>query len=378
MDEKAGNSAATKTRMRGQSEAPTGRPHWWIVASKILHFVAAIFLFILAIKLMTKGGEFIGPRLKTTVIGYNGVTTLSAGWLGAYFVLSGSPMAATAISLFGSGSLSVLQTFTWLSGSRMGASLIVLLVGFIYSVRNKDKRRTIGMGVLALSLTAIVYIPGMLLGYGILKSGVLDGFKFGASEEIDSLIDKIWGPFVHLFTDHVNGVLLFPVGLGVILISFKLLDRVLPELDGDAHASHRSHWLKKPWPMFGLGCLAALLTLSVSVALTVLVPLAAKGHVNRREAIPYIMGANITTLADTLVVAMLTGPEAAQIVLAEAIAVAIITLSYLAFAYKPISKGVLALDDWVVQSNPRVTGFVVALFVLPVIILFIGIAIGPI
>ena len=49
--------------------------------------------------------------------------------------------------------------------------------------------------------------------------------------------------------------------------------------------------------MFALGCLAALLTLSVSVALTLLVPLAAKGYVDRREAMPYIMGANITTLA---------------------------------------------------------------------------------
>ena len=31
------------------------------------------------------------------------------------------------------------------------------------------------MGVLALSLTAIVYVPGMLLGYGILKSGSSTG-----------------------------------------------------------------------------------------------------------------------------------------------------------------------------------------------------------
>lgn len=354
------------------------KPRWWVITSKILHFVAAIFLFILAIKLMTKGGDLIGPRLKQTFISYNGVTTLSAGWLGAYLVLSGSPMAATAITLFGSGSLTQLQTFTWLSGSRMGASLIVLLVGFIYSVRNKDKKRTIGMGVLALSLTAIVYVPGMLLGYGILKSGLLSGFHFAASEELNSVIDKIWGPLVHLFSDHLPGLVLFPVGLGVILISFKLLDRVLPELDGEQHASHRSHWLKKPWPMFGLGCLAAFLTLSVSVALTILVPLAAKGHVNRREAIPYIMGANITTLADTLVVAMLTGSAAAQIVLAEAIAVSIITIFYLAFFYKRISKNVIALDDWVVKSNTRVTAFVVTLFLTPVVIMGIGIAIGPV
>ena len=71
----------------------------------------------------------------------------------------------------------------------------------------------------------------------------------------------------------------------------------------------------------------ATLTLSVSVALTVLVPLAVKGYVKRDEALPYIMGANITTLADTLVVAMLQPtPDAAQVVLAEAIGVTIVSL----------------------------------------------------
>ena len=65
----------------------------------------------------------------------------------------------------------------------------------------------------------------------------------------------------------------------------------------------RAAWLKRPWTMFALGCIVATLTLSVSVALTVLIPLAVKGYVRRDEALPYIMGANITTLADTLVVA---------------------------------------------------------------------------
>ncbi len=94
----------------------------------------------------------------------------------------------------------------------------------------------------------------------------------------------------------------------MILISFKLLDRVLPQIDSRPRGAWaRGHWVKKPWPMFLLGCLVALLTLSVSVAITVMVPLAAKGYIDRREAMPYIMGANITTLADTLVAAMILG-----------------------------------------------------------------------
>src|SRR4029078_4482175 len=127
-------------------------------------------------------------------------------------------------------------------------------------------------------------------------------------------------------------------------------------------ASKRSSWLKRPWTMFLLGCIVATLTLSVSVALTVLVPLAVKGYVKRDEALPYIMGANITTLADTLVVAMLQHtPVAAQIVLAEAIGVSIVSIIILAFFYGPTKSMVLGLDDWLVGDNRRPAGFAGAL-----------------
>jgi Na+/phosphate symporter len=120
--------------------------------------------------------------------------------------------------------------------------------------------------------------------------------------------------------------------------------------------------------MFFLGCIVATLTLSVSVALTVLVPLAVKGYIKRDEALPYIMGANITTLADTLVVAMLQQtPVAAQIVLAEAIGVSLVSITILAFFYGPTKRSVLAFDDWLVGDNRRLAGFVGALFAVPLL-----------
>lgn len=356
------------------------RPHGWkAVVSKILHFAAAIFLFILAIQLMKASAAPIGARLKETGLIDNAVMTLGFGWFGAYIVLSGSPVAAVALTFFSQGVLTPLQTFTMLSGSRLGASFIVLLVGFLYSIRNKDRQRTIGMGVLALSMTAIVYVPGMMLGYLILREGLLKGVHWQASTELLNIISTVWGPIVDAISGRVPAPVLFPIGLGVILISFKLLDRVLPEIDPERHAGSKHLWLKKPWPMFGLGCLAALLTLSVSVALTVLVPLAAKGYVKRREAIPYIAGANITTLADTLVAAMITGHAVAvQIVLAEAIAVAFITVIYLAFLYTPIVNTIIKLDDWVVETNRRLYLFVATLFLVPAMLVGIGKIIGPV
>ncbi|MGH2724882.1 MAG: hypothetical protein ACRDI0_11600 [Actinomycetota bacterium] len=349
-----------------------------LVAIKVLHFVAALFLFVLAIQLMKEGAGAIGPRLQASGLFDNAYQSLGLGWLGAYLVLSGSPIAATALTFHHAGAITPLQTFAMLSGSRLGASFIVLLVGFLYAVRSQNRRESLGMGVLALSMTAIVYVPGMLLGYGILRSGLISGVNWTAGEELNGAIDVGWGWIMNLATGTVPAPLLFPIGLGVILVSFKLLDRVLPSLDGEKHAGSRAHWLKKPWPMFFLGSLAALLTLSVSVALTVLVPLASKGYIKREQAIPYIAGANITTLADTLVAAMLLGTASGvQVVLAEAIAVALITVLFLAFAYRWLQRGIMGLDEWVVGSTVRLWLFVGILFVVPVALIAIGRLVGP-
>jgi solute carrier family 34 (sodium-dependent phosphate cotransporter) len=363
----------------GPFEPPRGP---WYVVRKVLLFLPAMFLFILAIQIMKAGAAVIGPEIQGQFPFANGISTLGFGWLGAYFVLSGSPVAATAISLFGAGTLTRLQTFTMLSGSRLGASFIVLLTGFIYALRNRtdpNRKEPIGMGIQALTMTALVYLPGMVIGYWIIRGGLLDGMNLHASAELEATLSVIWGPTVRAIDAIVPDALLFLVGLLVILASFKLLDLVLPQVSSDSRTVRRAAWLKRPWTMFALGCIVATLTLSVSVALTVLIPLAVKGYVRRDEALPYIMGANITTLADTLVVAMLQqDPVAAQIVLAEAIGVTIVSLAILAFWYQPVKRSVIRLDDYLVASNRRLLAFVAVLFLLPVTFLLSGLWIGPI
>jgi solute carrier family 34 (sodium-dependent phosphate cotransporter) len=350
----------------------------WILVGKFLFFIPALFLFILAIQLMKAGTQAVGPEIQGQFPFANGLSTMGTGWLGAYLVLSGSPVAATAISLFGAGTISALQTFTMLSGSRLGASFIVLLTGFLYAMRNpKARREPLGIGIQAMTMTAITYLPGMLIGYFILRGGLLNGINWHASGKLEAAFSKVYGPFVDFAEAHLPGWALFAVGIATILLAFNLIDRVLPEMNSDS-ASKRSAWLKKPWTMFLLGCAVATLTLSVSVALTVLVPLAVKGYVKRDEALPYIMGANITTLADTLVVAMLQHtPVAARIVLAEAIGVTIVSLFILAFIYGPVKRSVIGLDDWLVAKNVRLAGFVAVLFIIPIALLLSGLVYNP-
>ena len=144
------------------------RRDWVVVLGKVASLAVALFLFVLAIQVMKDGAKALGPTFRDSPLFSNAYSTLGAGWLGAYVVLSGSPIAAVALSLFYGGALTKLQTFSTLSGSRLGASFVVLLVGFLYALRNRGANRgeSVGMGILAISTgqTYAVFYPLLLIG----------------------------------------------------------------------------------------------------------------------------------------------------------------------------------------------------------------------
>ena len=83
---------------------PAPKQHWvpaWLRKSVVA--VAALALFILALELLKKGAGPLGPVLKNTLGIENATNTLGFGWLVAYCVLSGSPVAAISLSFFDQG-----------------------------------------------------------------------------------------------------------------------------------------------------------------------------------------------------------------------------------------------------------------------------------
>src|SRR5687767_9284258 len=141
---------------------------------KLAYVVAGLFLFILALRMLSKGAGGLGPFLKESLGIENAVNTLGFGWLFAYAVLSGSPVASIALSFLDSGVIDALQTFTMITGSRLGASFIVLVIGFIYYLRGRQRAASISIGILSLSVTATTYLPALAIGYWLIQGGVID------------------------------------------------------------------------------------------------------------------------------------------------------------------------------------------------------------
>jgi hypothetical protein len=112
---------------------------------KIALFAISLFLFVLAITLMKDGARGLAPLVQDLLSVNSPANSLGFGWLSAYVIKSGSPVAAAALTFFDSGVLHKLGAFAMITGSRLGASFIVLFLGFLYVLRGRDRATSLSM-----------------------------------------------------------------------------------------------------------------------------------------------------------------------------------------------------------------------------------------
>jgi hypothetical protein len=341
----------------------------------------ALFVFVGALQLLKTGASSLSILQTGGFLVENAGSTLGLGWLGALLVLSGSPVAATALTLVAAGEQSTaaehfteIQGFTMLTGSRLGAAFVVLVTAVVFALRGGpgERKAPVSTAVIALTATALIYIPAAFMGLALLNWSTFHSLDLTFPQQFVDLIDLVYGGLL----DRVDGWpawLVFLLGLGTLLVAFKLIDTVLPSLDEGSIAGSRVDLLRRKWPMFAIGSGVALVTMSVSVALTILVPLVARKYVRTDQILPYVFGANITTLGDTMLAAFaLHSPAAVRIVIAEVICTSILSVTLLAFFYPQLQRGMYAFQRQFTLSKLRLAAFTALMFVVPIVTILVS------
>ncbi len=342
------------------------------VVSRIAYSTVGLFLFVLSLELLKKGAVGLRPIL--TSVDADGVhNLLGFGWLGAYAVMSGSPVAAISLSLFAGGTISDIEAFAMLNGSRLGASFIVLFVGFIMYLTHKRTADGLYIGVVALLTAITLWLPVLPLGILALKAGWFDSIEVSTPGAITSFIDTIYDPLISRADEHLHALFMFVIGVGVLLSAFSIFDRALPNLEQPTLKMERmQNFLHHPLSMFLLGLGVTAVTLSVSLSLTLLIPLSLKGYVKRERIVPYVMGANISTWVDTVIAALLLdAPRAFTIVFTEMAIGGAVSLVVLLLLYKPYSKAVVVTAHRVTQSRMGFAAFLGVISIIPIVLFFI-------
>jgi Na+/phosphate symporter len=337
-------------------------------------FIVSISIFILALVLVKEGAKPLAPVIRDRFSVDSPASALGFGWLTASMVLSGSPVAATSLAFLDAGVLSPTESFAMIAGSRLGASFIVLLVGVLYIMRGQQKEVSLGAGLLSLLVTQTIYIPVLILGFYLLSRGWLTEWHLYTDQTLSSPINTFLDPIVAYLNSFVPTWVLFPIGFALLFFSLWLFDHVIPNLHlEESNLGLVHHLLYRPMVTFVLGAGVTAITMSVSVSLSLLVPLSARGYIRRENIIPYILGANITTFVDTLfAAAMLTNPSAVTVVLVQMISVTIVSIIILFTAF-PLYERIL--NRLVYHISRRKNNLALYIFLslgIPVTLLLIG------
>ncbi|MFD1647917.1 sodium:phosphate symporter [Haloarchaeobius litoreus] len=298
---------------------------------------------------------------------------LGASWLTTYVLTNGSVVAALSVSLFQTEILTDSQLFLMLAGSRLGGASIVLLIGILdyFQKRRYSFSEATELGVLTFLLSHSIYVPATILGY-LLLPRLQTGF--GA---VSTRIELSFHPLAAF--DPATGDVVDTVGVGLALVmailvlfgSLTLFDRVLKRID--------TEWLRKrffrrfqhKWTSFGLGILITGVTTSVAFSLGVVVPLYNRNYIKRREIVPYVLGANVGTFFDTIVIAvLLESPQGVAIVLSLVAVGTIITVGTLV-RFSTYFQAVETVQAQLVTNRRYLAGFLVSLVILPFVLILL-------
>jgi sodium-dependent phosphate cotransporter len=343
--------------------------------ARLLLGTVALALFLFAVRLMAGATQEMTPDLAGGLPAFldGPLSALAAGWLLTYVLFNGSVAAAVALTFAGAGILDPLEFVLMLAGTRLGsASFLLLLGGLDFLRRGTDSlRRSSELGLLTFLVTHSVYLPATALAVWLVPGlatsvGVavpVPALDVPALDLLPTLADRAvaWiGPAFAL-----------AAGLVLLLAAFRLLDRIVGELDPDRVRERYLSRLGRPWPAFGLGAVVTALTASVAFSVGAVLPPYNRGMVRREEAIPYLLGANVGTLSDTFVVAVLLGTPAGlgAVVLLGGSAAAASILALLAIRwYGPaVDRGLEAVTG----TRAAAAGFVASLVVVPAILLWL-------
>lgn len=344
--------------------------------SRLLRGTAALALFLFALRLMAGSVGGLAPRLGggLPALLEGPVSALAAGWLLTYVVFNGSVAAATALTFASAGLLTDGEFLAMLGGSRLGSASFLLLLGGVDFVRRRKAslRGSSELALLAFVVTHTVYVPAIVLAYwatpwGAGRLGELVPLPAVGLPGLDLL------PALADWTvDWLGPAVTLGVSLVLLVAAFQLLDRLVANLDAERIRERYLSRLGRPWIAFGIGAAATAATASVAFSAGALVPPYNRGIVRRREAVPFLLGANVGTLSDTFAVAILLGsPQGVGAVVLLALAAAVLSVGALV-AFRRYYALVDRILHAVLATRVATGGFVGSLVAIPVLLLVWG------
>lgn len=344
----------------------------------------SIYFFISSIVLIKESATSMGQEaLRVLCSLINDTTTgVLVGWFGTVLVQSSGAFDSITVALVSAGVLPMTIGVAIIIGAELGTTVTTQLVS-ILGYLNRDREAFKSSFLAAMThywynfATLLIFFP-IEASFGLLTEIAMKGTRFFGRLPGIAEVPSIF----NLVTPWVDALLFFIPSWSGIVIGCALLMLSLRETEKHMSAVFASEVSKKllqstfghPVRSFFAGLIFTMLVPSTSVMVSLLVPLTA-ARLIRADAniLPYILGANIGTVFDVMVAALVTGDPAAigvwLVHLTVNLAGALIFLPLT----RPFTEFVRNVNNFLTQSRNRTMIFFAIFNVSPLAFLLIRI-----
>ncbi len=357
-----------------------------------ISLIATLFLFFLALDLMSGSFKLMGRGLTETLLAStkNPFVGLFIGVLATSIIQSSSTTTSLVVGLVAGGGLTVSGAIPIIMGANVGTSVTNTIVSLGHLNRREEFSNAVAGATVHdfFNLLTIAVILPLELIFGILtkiSSGLLGavsgagGLKF--LSPLKAVVDPVATQVEHLLGD--IGWIVLIVGVVLLFVALRLLVRLLRKtVMGRSEMIIHKYLFGKTTVALAIGALLTLLVQSSSVTTSVVVPLVAAGVVSVTQIFPFVLGANIGTTMTALLAALLlasSGEPNGQIAVQVALAhLAFNVLGILIFLPIPFMRNIpIRMSEWLgtLSSKNRSYAIIYVLsvfFIIPLIIIGIS------
>ncbi|XGI83492.1 sodium:phosphate symporter [Halorutilales archaeon Cl-col2-1] len=344
----------------------------WLVS------LGTVALFVFSVQLLGGATQSLAPVIESIleeVVTGDG-SALGLGWIASYLIANGSVVAAVAVSFVSVDLLTPSQTYLMVAGSRLGGAGIVMVIGGVDYLLDRQHPfgESVSLGSLSFVLTYSVYLPATVLGY-LGKDSLYPVFETGVSSGYAYLGGGLSvSPFrylIRLSLEFFGGFASAVLAVFLLFGSLRILDSLSETIDINLFRKNYLDHLRNRWLWLLFGLIVTAVTASVAFSIGITVPFYNRGYVKRKEMVPYILGANISTLFDTFVASLaLTSPKGTTVIVYLFAVSTVVTVGILVF-YDSYYAGVEYVHDRLVEDTRFLAGFLVVILGLPLGLLLV-------
>ncbi len=311
-------------------------PKW----ARVLLVLFAVYIFILAIKLMGGGFKMMGADFSENLLETtdNPVVGLFIGILATAVVQSSSMTTSIVVTMVGTGMLPVHMGIPIVLGANIGTSVTATLVSLTHVTRKREFKKAFSAAIvhdnfnilMVLLLFPLEIITRELFGKGYLEftAGFLARSIAGTGgfellDPLDIIIDPILDPVKGVLGGVVvgdfvlGGLIAAFLGFLGLIIAMKIISGNAKKIvEGRVQVLITKYVFKLTFVAFLFGLILTLIVQSSSVTTSLCIPFVAGDILTIEQVFPYMLGANIGTSITAILAALVADDTGAALTLA--------------------------------------------------------------